>query len=378
MADGNPRLLEWLNDEVLLGEDAETKLAQFEANPTEWQGRIIWEELYEQIDQDIERILSRCLVFEIPVPMTALSVVSGCNSEDKKQLIRAIELGLIEVSPEPKESNRIYRVSRIIPHIIPNIRLPEAPQIYSLYQKAHEKLHQLWGNKKNTSEEEWQEIFRLKFANKNNPEQFRQGFSQMLAVQFNSEADKAFESELRKFIDDLVKDGLCEALENYLNQKQWKEADEETAWIFYQVMVKENYRDWRDLLRNFPCETLKEINQLWLENSNNKFGISIQKSNIHHSLGGTSMYTETILEKLCERVGWKNERGWMTYSEVINDAIKRSTTVATVQRRELLPATLPLLIYTRMNGGWIKVEGSFEWGLVLGVLQGSSDFLEFE
>ncbi|MDB9348754.1 CHAT domain-containing protein [Nodularia spumigena] len=299
LADGNPRLLEWLNDDVLLQADAEIKLTQLEANPQEWKGRIIWEELYEQIDQAIERILSRCLIFEIPVPLPALEAVCESISDYKEQLSRAIELGLIEVSPEPDESKRVYYVSRILPHIIPSIQLPEGTEGYSVYQKAHDKLHQLWGNEDNTSEEKWREIFRLKFANRENPERFRQGFSQMLEVSFimNSETDKAYESELRKVADDLVEDGLCTQLEIYLKQKNWKEADEETALIFYQVMVKENYTNWRDLLDNFPCETLKEIKQLWLQNSNNQFDISIQME-IYRLIGGTEIKDENVWSEL--------------------------------------------------------------------------------
>ncbi len=337
LADGNPRLLEWLNDEVLLGEDAETKLTQLEANPTEWKGRIIWSELYEQIDKSIERILSRCLVFEIPVPMQALEGVCESISDYKKQLSRAIELGLIEVSSEPEESNRVYRVSRILPHIIPNIQLPEAPKVYSLYQKAHEILHQLWGNKENRSQEKWQEIFRLLFANLGNSDRFRQGFSQMLAVQYNSEADKVYESELRKVADNLVADGLCTPLENFLKQGQWKEADEETAWIFYQVMVKENYKSWDHLLITFPCETLQEIDQFWLENSNGKFGISIQMK-IYQSLGGTTEYNEEVWKNFGDRVGWKKGENWLTVKEVVNQLSRA---------QGLTYYSLPVLIYTR-------------------------------
>lgn len=332
LADGNPRLLEWLNDEVLSTEDAETKLTQLEANPTEWQGRIIWEELYEQLDQDIERILSRCLVFEIPVPISALSAVCESISDYKKQLSRAIELGLIEVSPEPEESNRIYRVSRILPHIITNIQLPEAPKVYSIYKRASDKLHELWGNKQNESEEKWREIFRLKFANKENPERFRQGFNQMLAVQYKPEADKAFESELRKCADDLVEDGLFDALANYLQQKQWRKADEETAWIFYQVMVKEKYRHWINLLENFPCETLRKIDRLWLDNSNNTLGISIQ-SRIYQSLSG-----EDVWQQFCDRV-W----GSRAYNEIMGNIGYESETI-------IAAATLPILIYTAGRG----------------------------
>ncbi|KZL51840.1 hypothetical protein A2T98_00065 [Nodularia spumigena CENA596] len=302
LADGNPRLLEWLNDDVLSKEDADSQLSKFEASSTGWREKIIWETEDApklKIDQSIEKIVSRCLVFEIHVPISALEAVCESISGYKEQLNRAIGLGLIEVSPEPEESNRVYWVSRILPHIIPSIQLPEGTEGYSVYQKAHDKLHQLWGNEDNTSEEKWREIFRLKFANRENPERFRQGFSQMLEVSFimNSETDKAYESELRKVADDLVEDGLCTQLEIYLKQKNWKEADEETALIFYQVMVKENYTNWRDLLDNFPCETLKEIKQLWLQNSNNQFDISIQME-IYRLIGGTEIKDENVWSEL--------------------------------------------------------------------------------
>ncbi len=99
LADGNPRLLEWLNDEVLLKENADSRLSELDARPEEWKGRIIWEELYEQIDKTLERILSHCLVFEIPVPGSALEAVCDSISGYKEYLDRAVKLGLIEVYP---------------------------------------------------------------------------------------------------------------------------------------------------------------------------------------------------------------------------------------------------------------------------------------
>ncbi|QFS51286.1 CHAT domain-containing protein [Nostoc sphaeroides] len=346
LADGNPRLLEWLNLDVLSKENVDSELSKFEASSDDWKSKIIWitdDAPKLKIDSSTEKIVSRCLVFEIPVPMTALEAV--CKRE---QLNRAIQLGLIEVSPEPDESKRVYLVSRIIPHIIPTIHFPEAPGVYSLYQKAHEKLHELWGNKENKSKEKWQEIFRLKFANKENPERFRQGFYQMLAVQYNSQADKAFEGELRKCASELVKDGLCTQLENYLQQKQWKEADEETAWIFYQVMVRENYEDWGELLNKFPCETLREINQLWLQNSSDfKFGISIQ-AGIYQSLGGTDRYDREVWEKFTEQVGW-NKSYNAILEGVVNETVQGSIT-GTMLESSVTPSSsssLLVLIYTK-------------------------------
>ncbi|ARV57995.1 hypothetical protein BZZ01_04495 [Nostocales cyanobacterium HT-58-2] len=343
LADGNPRLLEFLNNEVLSKQDAENELAKLEQSPKLWKEKIIWEELYQLIDELLQKILSYCLIYKISVPRVALEAVCDELPNYQQQLQRGLNLGLIEVSPEVKEENRLYRVSRILPHIIPNIQLPKAPKVYSLYQKAHEKLHQLWRNKKNESEEKLQEIFReifrLKFANKENPERFRQGFSQMLVGQPNPVSDQAFEFELRKCADDLVEDGLCEALENYLKQKQWIKADEETAWIFYQVMVKENYKNWNDLLKNFPCETLRKIDRLWVENSNNTLGISIQ-SRIYQSLRGRDV---VVWEDFCYHV-WRSM--YHTYMISLNEIMRD---IGESEETAFGTPVLPKLIYTRVD-----------------------------
>ncbi len=264
LADGNPRLLDWLNDEVLLAEDADIKLSQYEASPESWKEKIIWELENQpklQLDETVEKLISHCLVFEIPVPREALSAVCESISGYKEQLSRAIKLGLIEVSPEPEESNRVYRVSRILPHIIPNIQLPSAPDVYPVYRKAHEKLHELWGNQQNQSEEKWGEIFRLLFADKDNPQRFRQGFSEMLAVQDNSEADRGLESELSELKAELPEKNLCCQLEDYLRQGDWRKADEETAWLFYLVMVQQEYKNYEELLEKFV--TVQGGDEIW-------------------------------------------------------------------------------------------------------------------
>jgi hypothetical protein len=193
LADGNPRLLEFLNDEILSQPNIEEKLNQLETYPEDWKGKIIWSELYEQIDKPLERLLSHCLVFEIPVPIEALEAVCESPSDYQKQLDRAIELGLIEVSSEIEESERVYRVSRILPRIIPNIQLPELPKVYELYRKGSDKLYELLSHpeidkskqflqymdspaKRSKDQDTWQEYFRLIFADEENPFRFRHGF----------------------------------------------------------------------------------------------------------------------------------------------------------------------------------------------------------
>ena len=309
LADGNPRLLEFLNNGILEEQDAEAKLTELENSPELWKNKIdkiIWEELYQLIDEPLQQVLSHCLVYEIPVPIASFERVCESLSDYQQQLQRGLDLGLIEVSSEFQEGDRFYRVSRILPHVIPQIQLPPVPEIYGLYQKAHEKLNQLWENTTNRSEEQWQEIFRLLFADKGNPERFRQGFFEMLDVQYNREADKALENELRKLEGELSQDNFCDQLEYYLDQRNWRKADEETAWLFYSVMIQRDYKDWYQLCREFPNTTLNEIDRLWVNYSEGNFGFSTQKE-IWESLGGDSDGDYDTWTHFEERLQWDAE-----------------------------------------------------------------------
>ncbi|NEP84867.1 MAG: GUN4 domain-containing protein, partial [Okeania sp. SIO3B3] len=298
---------------VLSCEDIEGKLSQLESNSEDWQGKVIWPELYAQIDKKIVQVLSHCLVFKIPVPMSALEAVCESISGHQEKLNQAIDLGLIEVGSEVEESDRIYRVLRILPHIISSIKLPEVPDVYSLYEKGSEKLFELWGKEDNGNEEKWREIFRLKFANKENSERFRQGFSRMLEAECY-QADEAYESELRQNKTEISEDSLCIQLEEYLYQGEWRKADEETAFIFYQVMALKNIRR-GDIYENIQISILKEIDQLWVLYSHHKFGFSVQKE-IYQSLGGTEEYNEKVLEAFGNKTGWRQGGKWLYYPKL--------------------------------------------------------------
>ncbi|NEQ75780.1 MAG: CHAT domain-containing protein [Okeania sp. SIO2C9] len=313
LADGNPRLLEWLDKDVLSCEDIDNRLSKLESSSEDWQGKVIWSELYAQIDQKIVQVLSHCLVFEIPVPMSALEAVCESISGYKEQLKRGIDLGLIEVSSEVEESERVYRVSRILPRIISSIKLPEVPEVYSLYKKGLKKLFEVWGRRDNRSQEKWREIFRLMFANKENPQRFRQGFYQMLDADF-SEVDEAYESELRQSKTELSEDNLYVQLEEYLCQGEWIKADEETAFIFYQVMAFKDI-DRHDIYEEIPLSILREIDQLWVKYSHGKFGFSVQKK-IYQSVGGTKEYNEEVLEAFGNEVGWREGGEWLYWDDL--------------------------------------------------------------
>jgi len=167
LADGNPRLLEWLN-RVLLNLDPPQPplkrgeqstvgeiLAGLEADPVELQEQVLPQALLAQIDQPLEKMLQQGLVFELPVPREALAAVSEGIPHLEQQINRAVALGLLEVSPDSS-----LRVPRILP-----LKLPEDNE--TLHKQAAEVLYRLWWQEAETSTEEQQlEIHRLALRGK--------------------------------------------------------------------------------------------------------------------------------------------------------------------------------------------------------------------
>ena len=346
IAAGNPRLLEELN--TVLGKSltvAQRELDEYEKDPNK-KDSIIWRELYDQIkkDNELEAVLGCGLVYRIPVPRSFLVEVCG---EKEEQIEKGINLGLIEESSEREEENRLYRVSPILPKTISNIHLPvDEQELLLLQRQAYNLLNSLWANEENRNEERWAEIFRLAFADKGNPDRFREQFTEMISVQYNGEADRAYENELRREREYLManQEQIYQRLEEYLRQKDWKNADYETAYIMYQWMVIENYDNFYELFRQVSLEVINEIDRLWMQYSNQKFGIKGQ-AKIYRDLGGTKDYNYD--SRFGDRVGWKKGgRGrWLELDEVA------------YHTTETQNWHLPVLMYSRLGGngvwGWV-------------------------
>ena len=380
LADGNPRLLEWLNSEVLSINEPQARLnrlTQLEKNPQEWQEQVIWNDFCDQIQADlnIQEIISYCLVLEIPVPRSVLEAVCASRSDYQtdyqNQLNRVERLGLIEGINEPEQ---LYRVSRILPHIFPAVRqCTTAPLIYSLYQIAYEQLRVLWGNCENTNKLKWRELFRLLLANQQNPARFREGFCHMLDVQYNDAADRILQHELTRIhrqlkselslTDELSCDNFChqlEQLEIYLGQENWKKADEETAWIFYLIKVlkarSQDFSDWEDVFKNIPIELLDEIDRLWIQHSNERFGFRVQKRIWENTPGqNDDRFLESfILKRFGKQIGWSLSDNYDQWISCRKDEFFE----------ELKIGSLPALLYTRtarIGYGWtISEEGGWK------------------
>ncbi|MEH1872603.1 GUN4 domain-containing protein [Nostoc sp.] len=110
-------------------------------------------------------------------------------------------------------------------------------------------------------------------------------------------------------------------LRDLLAAQNWKEADQETYRVMIQAVGKKD-GDWftSDELLNFPCTDLRTIDRLWVKYSNAHFGFSVQKE-IYLSVGGKvdGKYYEEAWEKLGDRIGWRVERSWISYSKVTFD-----------------------------------------------------------
>jgi hypothetical protein len=246
----------------------------------------------------------------------------------------------------------LYRASHI-KHINPHIELPkDASKLSALAATAAKTLTELWGNKENENEERWREIFRLAFAEIENPERFREQFDKMISVQYNPEANSAYEKELRKQREYLIEnqEQIYQKLEEYLQQQDWKKSDYETAFIMYQWMVIENYHDFYGLFREVSVEVIDEIDRLWMQHSKGKFGIKGQVK-IYRDLGGRNEYNWGVGERFGDCVGWQEGGRWLNLKEVAYHAITQPEN------------HLPILMYSldSVSGGIIILKG---WGLL--------------
>lgn len=165
LADGNPRLLEWL-DKILQGEsplqqdsglDVDAILSRLDENPVELREQVLAQTLLAQMDAPLRDMLRRGRVYELPVPQAALAPLWQEIADWPQRQERAVALGLLEVSPLGA-----LRVPRILP-------LPEPEE--GLYETAAQQLYQLWwlADGASVNEEQALELVRLGLLT-NNPE----------------------------------------------------------------------------------------------------------------------------------------------------------------------------------------------------------------
>ncbi|XZF66142.1 MAG: tetratricopeptide repeat protein [Gloeotrichia echinulata DVL01] len=154
LADGNPRLLEWL-DKILQNKtvDMAAILNRLAADPVELREQVLAEALLEQMDKTMRAMLSRGLVFELPVPWEAFAAICENIPNWSDYINRAVALGLLEVSHD-----KALRVPRILP-----VQLEGGE---ALHKQAAEVLYRLWWEAETSTEEQKLEIHRLALRGK--------------------------------------------------------------------------------------------------------------------------------------------------------------------------------------------------------------------
>jgi len=109
-------------------------------------------------------------------------------------------------------------------------------------------------------------------------------------------------------------------LERPLNQQNWREADELTRKVMLQAANRSS-EGWLRVedIDNFPCEDLRIIDGLWVDNSEGRFGFSVQ-AEIYRTLGGTRDYNENVWTNFRNEVGWRVDRRWRQNSRLSYDS----------------------------------------------------------
>ena len=150
IADGNPRLLMWLDQVVCSGEvDEATVLAKLESTREAFRSDVLAELLLGMVSAKGKAVLVKGLVFRLAVPIEVFKSVCG-----EVEIDRSISLGLLEVMPEGT-----VRVSRVLPLV----ELEDE----QLAMVAAREVYQVWYKEAETSTEEQKlEIHRLAMAAK--------------------------------------------------------------------------------------------------------------------------------------------------------------------------------------------------------------------
>ncbi|MDF5722151.1 MAG: GUN4 domain-containing protein [Rhizonema sp. PD37] len=109
-------------------------------------------------------------------------------------------------------------------------------------------------------------------------------------------------------------------LRNLLAAGEWKEANKETKRVVLAATKSDR------IIRDFPCEDLRIIDQLWVEYSNGRFGFSVQKriyESVYESIcerwGRTEKYGIRSFNEFGDQVRWRTKEQWNYYLDLVYD-----------------------------------------------------------
>ncbi len=158
VADYNPRLLEWLFEILSVkGLDHDLILKKMEVEDIENRERAMIQELLNQQPPALKKMLSMMMVFQLPVPKTAIMDICYHINHTEDYMERAASLGLLETSR--RQSVRVYRVAEVVKPFLDEQRVKDrrdmaTSAVLSLY-------HLWWDHSDTATEKQGLEILRL-------------------------------------------------------------------------------------------------------------------------------------------------------------------------------------------------------------------------
>ncbi|MBW4595771.1 MAG: AAA-like domain-containing protein [Brasilonema angustatum HA4187-MV1] len=143
------------------------------------------------------------------------------------------------------------------------------------------------------------------------------------------------EEELRKRVEKSLTQHFYAQLEYSLKSKNWEAADRQTYQLMLNIAKREEERYLEeDNINSFSCPDLRKIDQLWITNSDKRFGFSVQKeiwiktrNRLGIKLKDWTSEDEKNYFRFAKAVGWSDsdkETGDLdlSYSKV-NERIKK-------------------------------------------------------
>ncbi|WP_433041257.1 CHAT domain-containing protein [Dactylosporangium sp. CS-033363] len=141
-AAGNPRLLDWLDLIVADASlDVDGLIAAIEHGAERFREAIFAAKLLESQDAELQRMLAKVNVVELPVPAATVHAVHGHPDTDR-HIARATQLGLLEAGTDPETREPRYYVSNILRPLVRPL-LTEDEYVEACAAAAR-SLHAIW------------------------------------------------------------------------------------------------------------------------------------------------------------------------------------------------------------------------------------------
>ena len=160
LADGNPRLLEWL-DQVFLDKNIalDALFARLQAEASRFREAILLDTLFHAQNSKVRRTIALSALYRLPVPLPAVQALTE-DTQTESYLVQAVRIGLVELSHEQGQAH--YFVSGLLDAVLVNEI--QAADREALNAKAAQALAELWQSV--GSEAQRLEVLRLALISK--------------------------------------------------------------------------------------------------------------------------------------------------------------------------------------------------------------------